>query len=220
MEHLEAIKSISTLTWKSIDEMSDKEKKEAINNLLEDMDNLWASKRLNKIWSPLSEEQKLNIYNDWDITGIHAPLKDLNLSPQYIIKQFTSLKENWVKSSFKYTLLKTIAPACRFCIELWILDKPDWLSEKELIKDVKKDARHIKNSLAALDLACYAVPELKPIQPYIKMIKPYVKRYKKHWTDVLISRLNKKKWSYAVIEDKKENLVDALNNRDVSENAA
>lgn len=219
MEKFDSLKSISTITWKSIDQMSDKEKKEALNNLLEDMDNLWASKRLNKIWEPLSEEQKLNIYDDWNISDLHVGLKDFNnVSPQNIIKQFTSVKEKWVKNSFKYTLLKTIAPACRFCIQLWILDKPDWLSEKQLIKDVKKDARHIKNSLTALDLACYVVPELKPIQPYIKMIKPYVKWYKKHWTEVLISRLNKKN-TYTAIENTKEDLLDDLNNRDISKAA-
>lgn len=219
MEELESIKSLSTLTWKSIDDMSDKEKKEVLNNLLEDMDNLWATQRLNNAWAPLSEEEKLNIYNDWNITSIHSPLTELNISPQNIIKQFTSLKEKWIKSSLKYTLLKTIAPACRLCIQLWILDKPNWLSEKQLIKDVKKDARHIKNSLAALDLACYAIPELKPIQPYIKMIKPYVKWYKKHWTDVLISRLNKQNWLYTVRKNTKENIID-VSNRDISKTAA
>ena len=213
MSDLEDIKSISILTWKSIDKMSNKEKKEALNNLLDDIDNLWASEWLNKNWWPLSEEQKLNIYNAWNISKMRMPLKSLNISPKDMFKWSNSKEEKWNKNMFKYFLLKRIAPACRFCVELWILSKPEWLTEKQLRKDVKKDAIHIKNSLAALDLACYTVPELKPVQPYIKMIKPYVKWYKKHWTEVLISRLDKKALT-SVQEDTNYVLLDALSDNE------
>ena len=219
MGKLNSLESLSTIAWKSIDKMDDEEKKEALINILEKMDDLGASKRLNKAWGPLSEEEKIDIYNDWNVWDLRVGLKDLNVSPQNIIKQFTSLKENWVKSSFKCALLKRIAPACRFCVQLWILDKPDWLNEKQLKKDIKKDARHIKNNLTALDLASRLIPELKPIQPYIKEIMPFVKWYKKHWTEVLISRLNKKN-RYTGIESAKKNgqkdIADTLKNRNIS----
>ena len=204
MEGHEVFWEIGDKISKNFESMTNEEKKQQLNNLLNKVERSSGIDRLNNKREMLSEDKKLQIYNKWDISNLRAPLKNI-LSNSLLTPK--KEKNNLITGS----ILNTIAPVCRFFIQLWILKKPNWLTEKQLKKDIKKDAKFVKNNLIAFDLVCKVVPELAPALPYIKMIKPYVNRYKKHWTEVLISRLIKDDF-YTTVDTTNKNLLDDLSN--------
>ena len=173
-------------TWTEIfDKIEDDEKKEWFKNIIENLDDSDAATRLKKQWDSISEEEKLRLYKRWAIT-MSASLKKAPILTYYNAVKNT--QKQWIKSAAKIALLEQIP--CRFFVELWILQKPESLTKEKLIKDTKKDARNFNQYLSISSTVCTCIPEARVAVPFIKMAKHYTKRYEKHWTEVLIARLN------------------------------
>ena len=186
MWRLETIQKICETWTKAFDQIDENEKKEWFKNIIEDLDDSDAATRLKKQWDSISEEEKLKLYKRWAIT-LSASLKKAPILTYY--NAIKNTKKNWIKIAAKIALLEQIP--CRFLVELWILKKPETLTKEKLVKDTKKDARNFNTYLSICSTVCACIPEARAAVPFIEMAKHYTKRYEKHWTEVLIARLEK-----------------------------
>jgi hypothetical protein len=186
MWNFETFQKIWEVWTKAFDNMEDDEKKEWFKNLIEDLDDSDTATRLKKQRDTISEEDKLKLYKRWAIT-LNASIKNSSPIPTYYNAIKNTTKKG-IKTAAKIALLEQIP--CRFFVELWILQKPESVTKKKLIKDIKKDAKNFNTYLSISSTVCACIPQARVAVPFIQMGKHYTKRYKKHWTEVLISRLN------------------------------
>ncbi len=184
MSDLDTIQKIWEIWTEAFDKVDNEEKKEWFNNLIEELDNTEAINRLKKQWDSVSEEEKLKLYKRWAIK-MSASLKKAPILTYY--RAINNTRKGGIKSAAKIALLEQIP--CRFLIELWILQKPESLTNEKLIKDIKKDAKNFNTYLSICSTVCACIPEARPAVPLIKMAKHYTKRYEKHWTETLAARL-------------------------------
>lgn len=185
MSKLDTIQKIGE-TWTEIfDKIEDNEKKEWFKNLIEDLDDSDTATRLKKQRDSISEEDKLKLYKRWAIT-LSASFRKAPILTYY--NGIKNTKKNWIKSAARIALLEQIP--CRFFVELWILQKPEALTKEKLIKDIKKDAKNFNTYLSICNTVCACIPQARAAVPFITMAKHYTKRYEKHWTEVLIARLD------------------------------
>jgi len=184
MWKLETIQKIWETWTKAFDQIDENEKKEGFKDIIENLNDSDAANRLKKQWDSISEDDKIKLYKRWAIT-LSASLKKAPILTYYNAIKNTHKK--WIKSAGKIALLEQIP--CRFLVELWILQKPDSLTKEKLIKDTKKDAINFNSYLSICSTVCACIPDARVLVPFIKMAKHYTKRYEKHWTEILISRL-------------------------------
>lgn len=193
MSNLETMQAAWEITTEAFEKMSDKEKAEWFNNLINELEENDKVKQLKDKRDSMTEDQKLKLYKRNAVT-ISWFLK--RWSPLYqvyssVVHGAQNTIKIWGKNALTYALLEQIP--CRFFVELGILNRPEWLSEDQLIKDVKKDAKNFNTYLSICKTVCSCVPEAKAAVPFIWMAKQYAKRYKDHWTETVISKLNEKK---------------------------
>lgn len=184
-------KEILNNTDKTFDSLSEEEKKEWFKNLLEEVDNNETIKKLKDKWAKLTEDQKIRLYkvNAVSLSGYlkNNPMYRISSS---MINGVKDTVQQWWKNAMTYWLLEHVP--CRFLVELGVLDKPEWLDGKQLIKDVQKDAKNFNLYLWLCKAVCYVVPEAKFTVPYISMAKKYTKRYKKNCVPIIQERLRQK----------------------------
>ena len=186
MSKLETAQKIWETSTQVFDKIKDDKKKEWFKNLIEELDNNDSINRLKKQWDSISEEDKLKLYKRWAIT-LSANIK--RSSP--ILIYYNTIKnvtKKGIKSATKIAFLEQIP--CRFLIELWILQKPETLTKEKLIKDTKKDAKNFNTYLSICNIVCACIPETRAAVPFIEIAKHYTRRYEKHWTEVLIAKLD------------------------------
>ncbi len=193
MSKLETIQSIWETSTKAFEKIDDKEKAEWFYNLINEIEKNDNIKQLKDKRNSMTEDQKLKLYKRNAIT-ISWFLK--RGSPIYqvyssIVHGAQNTIKNWWKNALTYAFLEQIP--CRFFVELGILNRPEWLSEGKLVQDVKKDAKNFNRYLSICKTVCSCIPETKAAVPFILMAKQYAKRYKDHWTETIISKLNEKK---------------------------
>ena len=193
MPSLEAMQTAWEITTKAFEKMSDKEKAKWFNKIINDLEENDNIKQLKDKRDSMTEDQKLKLYKRNAVTTSWFLKRG---SPIYQV--YSSIAHGtqnrikiWWKNALTYALLEQIP--CRFFVELGILKRPEWLSEDQLIKDVKKDAKNFNTYLNICERICNCIPETKAAVPFIWMAKQYSKRYKDHWTEIVISKLNEKK---------------------------
>ncbi len=138
MSDLDTIQKIWEIWTEAFDKVDNEEKKEWFNNLIEELDNTEAINRLKKQWDSVSEEEKLKLYKRWAIK-MSASLKKAPILTYY--RAINNTRKGGIKSAAKIALLEQIP--CRFLIELWILQKPESLTNENLIKDIKKRCKKL-----------------------------------------------------------------------------
>ena len=219
MKKLKTIQNLWETTTKAFDNMNEEEKKEWFKSLIEKLDENESIQWLKDKRSEMTETQKLKLYkmNAVTIGGFlkrGSPIYQISSS---IINGVKNTKKEWWKNAIKFAVLEQIP--CRFFVELWILEKPEWLTEKDLINDVQKDAKNFNKYLSICKTICSCIPEARAAVPFIWMAKQYTKRYKDHWTETLISRLNQKK-ELDIKEQTKQKLAETINNKEILKNSA
>ena len=189
MEGLEAMQ----LADKTFDALSDEEKKKWFNDLIENAEKNDSIKRLKEKWWTLTQEQKLKLYkrNSVDFSGYikNYPLYRIGSS---IIDWVKNTQKRWWKYAMTYWVLEHIP--CRFFVELGILDKPEWLENKQLINDIEKDAKNFKTYLWVCEAVCSVIPEAKAAIPFIWMAKKYAKWYEKNWAPLMQEKMRQKEF--------------------------
>ena len=193
MGNLETAQQIWEETTKSFEKMSEKEKKEWFKSLIEDLEENSSINRIKKQWNSMTEDQQLKLYKRNAIT-MSENLKNWSIIYRYyrsLTNWAINTVKNWWKNAIKFAFLEQIP--CRFFVELWIFDKPKWLTEEKLIDDVKKDAKNFDLYLWFCSTVCTCIPEARPAVPFIWIAKHYTKRYKDNWTEIIKDRLTKQK---------------------------
>ena len=97
-----------------------------------------------------------------------------------------------MKSEAKDRLYLKAAPLIRLWVSFWLLDAPKLLPEKELLKNIKKDARRLRRNLWIFEKVCAVVPQLRAAFPIVKAIRPYAKWYEKNWVQLMQERIKNK----------------------------
>ena len=195
MSKLETAQKIWETSTKIFDKIEDNEKKEWFNSLIDEIEENNTIKWLQDNWRLFTEEQKLKIYKRHSIsikTWLRYSSLPIFWLPEKIYNATKNTITKWDNHTWKYALLEEIP--CRFFVQLWILDKPQWLEEDKLKEDIKKDAKNINLYLWICQAACIAIPEAGPeISALVGVAKHYAKWYKQEWAEAVIERLNNKK---------------------------
>lgn len=210
MSNLDTIQSVGEATWKAFEKIDNKEKKEWFSSLIDEFESNEQITKLKCIWNWMTEKQKEKLYQKWAITFTHVII---NWSPVFTLSKsainaFINTKNNGIKNATKYAFLEQIP--CRFLVELWIFDKPEWLSNQQLIEDVRKDAKNYHLYLWIAEAACAVIPDAQAAVPFISMARTYTKWYKEHWTEVIIDKLREQKEN-KIKKDTSEALLQVLN---------
>ena len=209
MSNLETARSVWETTQKVFDKIDDKEKKEGFRSLIDDIEQNDQIKKLKDTWDSMTEKQKRKLYKRDAITLWSFIRRG---TPAFTVIDYTyhwvvNYKNNWWKNAAKYALLETLP--CRFLVELGILKKPEDLTDEQLIKDVKKDAKNMNLYLWVAETACVVIPDAQAAVPFIQMLRHYTKWYEKHGTEVMIDKLNEEKKS-AITEKTSNELAEVL----------
>jgi anthranilate/para-aminobenzoate synthase component I len=196
MSKVETAQKIWETSTKIFDKIEDNDKKEWFNSLI---DQLWensAINRLKKTWNTMTEEQKLKIYKRHSIS-VSTRLRYANIATFRIGEKLYHVTKNYIKewkdNARKYATIEEIP--CRFLVELWILDKPQLLTDEKLKEDIQKDAKNFNTYLWICEATCAVFDETRSLIKLIAIAKHYSKWYEKEWTKIIIERLNKTKLS-------------------------
>ena len=182
---------ISDVAWKVFDSMSNEEKKEVFLDEIEKIEKDEDFKKIKKYWDKLDEEKKLKYYEDWEIISVKWSVKwstTWPLTPK--VSPFNPLK---VRIDVKDNLYEMASPLIRLWVSFWLIEAPKELKEKELLKNIKKDARRLRRNLWIFEKVCAVVPQLRAAFPIVKAIRPYAKWYEKHWAPLMQERIKNKK---------------------------
>lgn len=177
--------AISIAAWKVFDSLPNEEKKEVFLDEIEKIEADEDFKKLKKYWDVLDEDKKLKYYKDWEIISIIWSVK-------YTLQPLKPLNIIHMKSDVKDRLYEKASPLIRLWVSFWLLDAPKKLEEKELLKNIKKDARRLRRNLWIFEKVCAVVPQLRAAFPIVKAIRPYAKRYEKNWAPLMQERIRNK----------------------------
>ena len=177
--------AISIAAWKVFDSLPNEEKKEVFLDEIERIETDEEFKKIKKYWDVLDEDKKLKYYRDWEIISIIWSVK-------YTLQPLKPLNIVHMKSDVKDRLYEKASPLIRLWVSFWLLDAPKKLEEKELLKNIKKDARRLRRNLWIFEKVCAVVPQLRAAFPIVKAIRPYAKRYEKNWAPLMQERIRNK----------------------------
>lgn len=186
------------IAGKVINTMPQDEIKETFLDEIEQVENDEKFQKLKKYWDNLDDKKKLKYYREWEIVSIWW-------SVRYTTKPLKPIDLLHLKSDAKNKLWETAAPVVRLWVSFWLLDAPESLPEKELLKNIKKDARRLRRNLWIFEKVCAVVPQLKAASPIVKAIRPYAKRYEKNWAPLMQERIRNKS-----IEKTEESIAETL----------
>ena len=193
MANLEQIKDYWETAWKVFDNIEDKNKIRGFKSLIEEVEENKEIGTLQRVWNSMTEKQKHKLYKKGAINFTHVITNGCTIYQvsSSAINAFINTKNNWAKNAAKYAFLEQIP--CRFMVELGIFNKPEELSDEQLIKDVKKDAKNYNLYLWIAETACTLIPDAQAAVPFIAMARKYTKWYEEHWTEVMAAKLREKK---------------------------
>ena len=190
MWNLETAATVVDTAWKAFDKIDNEEKKEWFLSLIEQAEENSAIKWCKEQWNQLSEDQKLKLYNRWAVT-IWNSLRNQPVVkiPRVYIDWAKNTVKHWVKNAARFKFLEEIPT--RFFVEMGIFNKPEWLTDEQLCKDIKSDAKNVNLYLWICEAICAVVPEAQPAVPIIEWLRKCSKWYKEEWAETLIARVNK-----------------------------
>lgn len=163
------------------------ETKEIFLDEIEQIENDDNFKKMKKYRDNLDEDKKLKYYNDWEVISVKWSVKWSTRWPLTpTISPTNPLK---IKIDVKDNLYVMASPLIRLWVSFWLLDAPKKLEEKELLKNIKKDARRLRRNLWIFEKVCAVVPQLKAAAPIVKAIRPYAKRYEKNGAPLMQERI-------------------------------
>ena len=196
MSELETAGKVIDKAWEAFDKIEDSEKKEWFLILLDQANENSAIKWCKEQWNQLSEDQKMKLYDRWAISLWNTIKNQPIVKIQRLYYDWIrNTVKHWAKNAARFKLLEEIP--VRFFVECWIFDKPEWLTDEQLYKDVKSDAWNLVTYLNICKYtamaASVAYPEVKPIVPVIEWAKKFGTWYKEQGADVVIASLNNRR---------------------------
>ncbi len=188
------------------DTLSEEEKKELFLNTIETIEQDEDFQNLKKYRDNMDEDKKLKYYYEGNISGVNWSAKWYTTWPLTPKFSKNSLK---IRIDVKDNIYTMASPLMRLWVSFWLLDAPKSLPEKELLKNIKKDARRLRKNLWIFEKVCAVVPQLKATYPFIKMVRPYAKRYEKYWVKLMQDRVKQK-----MLETTEKNIATALTSQE------
>lgn len=187
--------------------------KKIVKNSLDSIKNNSLFQDFSNTWNSFSEKEKEDIYNDGDsaFTMIWPMKKNLKMinpisspirSPLVRLFQKESLKEQFTKDSFE-----TVSAWIRVMIHFWLLKKPENISSENLLKNIQKDSKNIKNKLWILEKAAMVIPQLRAALPAIQSLKPLLEDSADLWQEIMIENQKeeeKKQKAYEITAETNE----------------
>lgn len=175
-------------------ESLEKQAKQNLNQILDSLNSNQSFQDFAKIWDEFDDKQKQDIYKDGEyvfgFTGsfqrslkLINPIKSPFRSPMVRIFQ----KDNF-KDQFKQDFFEVFSGAIRIFIHLWLLKKPDNLSNQDIIRNIQKDSQNIKAKIWMIEKAAMIIPQLRPVLPTIQKIKPIVTSTNQVGTEIMLQR--------------------------------
>lgn len=167
---------------KAFDSLSNDQKKEVFLWIIEKIENNPKFQNAKKYWDDLDEEHKSQYYKDgwWS----WKYMTTWPLTPK--------ITRKWMKINVKDNLYTTASPLMRLWVSFWLLEKPKDLSNENLVKNIKKDARNLNRYIKLLNITCKAIPELWELVPFVTALKPYAQWYEKNWAPLMQERMKQK----------------------------
>ncbi len=158
--------------------INQEQSKNLVKNSLDGIKNNSLFQDFSNTWNSFSESEKEEIYKNGDYAftmtwsmkrnmKIMNPISSPFRSPLVRLFQKDSLKQQLSKDSFE-----TMSAGIRVMVHLWLLKKPNNIANEDLMENIKKDAKNIKNKLWILEKAAMVIPQLRPALPVIQKIKP------------------------------------------------
>ena len=164
----------ATEQWKeTIEQTLDTHEQEIVDVVLEIQQNEFVRK-VSGQWDRLTPEDQKKLYEKGSQTLRWVAKRSMSLwlvpkSPMSQLFPFISGKNDLRKDMFdKFT------PLLRIFVHLGIFSRPAWLTDEEIHKNIADDAQGLKNQLRIAEVACMAVPQLRPWLPIIQKVKPLV----------------------------------------------
>ena len=192
MTNLETAEKVVDTAWKVFDKIDDWEKKEWFLSLIDQAKENSSLQWCKEQWNKLSEDQKMKLYNRWAFT-VWNTIKNQPVVkiPRMYIEWAKNTLKHWAKNAARFKFLEEIP--VRFFVETWIFNKPEWLTDEKLCKDIKSDAGNYHLYLSICEAVCTCIPEAKAAVPFIAALKKYTKWYKEEWSETIIAQINKNK---------------------------
>ena len=122
-------------------------------------------KKINEKFNKLSEKDKMSLYKNWwlNIWKMSIGMWGLGHIQSLFIYESKTLK----------TLAPEVSILYRFLIHMGAIDIPSWLTQEELVKNVKKDAKFYNATITAAQIWCMVfAPEVEPL---LRALKPAIK---------------------------------------------
>ncbi len=175
-------------------ESLERQSKQNLNQILDSLNSNQSFQDFARIWDEFDDKQKQDIYKDGEyvfgFTGsfqrslkLINPIKSPFRSPMVRIFQ----KDNF-KDQFKQDFFEVFSGAIRIFIHLWLLNKPDNLSNQDVIRNIQKDSQNIKAKIWMIEKAAMIIPQLRPVLPTIQKIKPIVVSTNNVGTEIMLQR--------------------------------
>ena len=193
MSELEAAGKIVDKAWEAFDKIEDEEKKEWFLSLIDQAKENSAIKWCKEQWDKLTEDQKLKLYNRWEFSIWNKYVKNhpiIQLPRTYIEWAKNTIK-HWGKNAARFKFLEEIPT--RLFVEFGIFDKPEGLTDEQLCKNIKSDAKNFDLYLLTCETVCAVIPDAQAAVPFIQGFRKYTKWYKKEWSEAIIARVNEAK---------------------------
>lgn len=183
---------------KVLNTLPKEETKEVFLDEIEQIENDEKFQKMKEYRDKLDDKKKLKYYREWEIISILW-------SVRYTTQPLKPIDWFHLKADAKDRLYSKAAPLIRLWVSFWLLDAPESLPEKELLKNIKKDARRLRRNLWIFEKVCAVVPQLKAAGPIVKAIRPYAKRYERNWAPLMQERIRNKS-----IEKTEESIAETL----------
>ena len=168
-----------------LNNMPQEEIKEVFLDEIEQIENDEKFQKMKEYRDRLDDKKKLKYYREWEIISILW-------SVRYTTQPLKPIDLFHLKADAKDRLYSKAAPLIRLWVSFWLLDAPESLPEKELLKNIKKDARRLRRNLWIFEKVCAVVPQLRVAFPFVKAIRPYAKRYEKNWAPLMQEKIRNK----------------------------
>lgn len=167
---------------KVLNTLPKEETKEVFLDEIEQIENDEKFQKMKEYYDKLDDKKKLKYYREWEIISV-------TWSVRYTTQPLKPIDLLHLKSDAKDRLYSQASPLIRLWVSFWLLDAPKSLPEKELLKNIKKDARRLRRNLWIFEKVCAVVPQLKAAAPIVKAIRPYAKRYEKNGAPLMQERI-------------------------------
>lgn len=174
--------------------INQEQSKKIVKDSLDGIKNNSLFQDFSNTWNNFSEKEKEEIYNNGDYAftitwsmkrnfKIMNPIGSPFRSPLVRLFQKKGIKEQLTKDSFE-----TMSAGIRVMVHFWLLKKPENISNEDLLDNIKKDAKNIKNKLWILEKAAILIPQLRPALPVIQKIKPLLESSADLWQEVMLEK--------------------------------